>query len=241
MDEQPAILVVEDDTDIREMMATLFGMSGFEVFPCESAECGLKALREREFDLILTDYALPRKSGLWLLEEAKTEGLIDDTPVLIVTAHPNVNDQAPYEVIQKPFDLDELIERVRHRMDGADSREPRRPRHAMPLEGGDRLRGRSPECSAPIELILYVGSQSARSFAAVSQIKKALKRFSPSWVRLTVCDLSLPQVQSRSDLKALTPASTSAPRTLCPRTFILGHSTNRELLLELLADCSDPN
>jgi CheY-like chemotaxis protein len=45
---------------------------------------------KQAFDLVLTDYALPRKSGLWLLEEAESEGLIQGTPVLIVTAHPNV-------------------------------------------------------------------------------------------------------------------------------------------------------
>jgi len=228
MDEQPAILVVEDDTDIREMMATLFGMSGFKVVPCESAECGLKALREREFDLVLTDYALPRRSGLWLLEEAKTEGLIDDTPVLIVTAHPDVNEQAPYEVIQKPFDLDDLIERVRRRVEGADGRGPKQPRLTMPLEGGHGLRGRSPDCPGAIELILYVGAQSPRSSPAVRKIKTALRRFNSSRLKLTVCDAS-----------TLTPPPER--RTLCPRTFILGHATNPEPLLELLADCGDPN
>src|SRR6476646_6678137 len=97
---QPAILVVEDDRDIREMMATLLGMAGFTVQACESAECGLNALREGEFDLILTDYALPRQSGLWLLEHAEAEGLINGTPVMIVTAHPHVQGAAAYEVIQ---------------------------------------------------------------------------------------------------------------------------------------------
>lgn len=228
MDEQPAILVVEDDTDIREMMATLFGMSGFKVFPCESAECGLKALREREFDLVLTDYALPRQSGLWLLEEARTEGLIDDTPVLIVTAHPDVNDQAPYEVIQKPFDLDDLIERVRLRVEGADGRGPKPPRLTMPVEGDSGLRGGSPECPRSIELILYVSSPSPRSSAAVRRIKKALQGFKSPQLKLTVCDPS-----------TFTPAPVR--RTLCPRTYILGHATNPEPLLELLADCGDPN
>jgi DNA-binding NtrC family response regulator len=231
MDGQPAILVVEDDTDIREMMATLFGMSGFNVFPCESAEGGLKALREREFDLILTDYALPRQSGLWLLEEAKTEGLIDDTPVLIVTAHPDVNDKAPYEVIQKPFDLDDLIERVRRRVEGADSRGPKPPRITMPVETGHGLRGGTPGCPESIELIVYVSAQSPRSSAAVRKIRKALERFTSSRLTLTVRDVS----------DSLPPVPASVSRPLCPRTFILGHATNPEPLLELLADCGDPN
>src|SRR6188508_563173 len=110
---QPAVLLVEDDRDIRELIVTLLGMAGFEVVPCETAEMGFNALREQAFDLILTDYALPRQSGLWLLQEAESEGLIQGTPVMIVTAHPDVESKAAYEVVQKPFDLDDLIERVR--------------------------------------------------------------------------------------------------------------------------------
>src|SRR3954464_4889357 len=72
----PAILVVEDDPDIREMLSTLLQIAGFVVVSCESAECGLNALREQEFDCVVTDYALPRQSGLWLLDNAKAEGLI---------------------------------------------------------------------------------------------------------------------------------------------------------------------
>ena len=68
-------------------------MAGFAVVACDTAECGLNALREQEFDLVLTDYALPRQSGLWLLQEAESEGLIQGTPVLIVTAHPAGGDR----------------------------------------------------------------------------------------------------------------------------------------------------
>ena len=113
---QLTVLLVEDDRDIREMVRTLLDMAGFAVVSCDTAECGLNALREQEFDLVLTDYALPRHSGMWLLQEADSEGLIQGTPVLIVTAHPQVENPSGYEVIQKPFDLDELIERVGQRI-----------------------------------------------------------------------------------------------------------------------------
>ena len=104
----PTILLVEDDRDIREMISTLLDMSGFTVVACETAESGLNALREQEFDLVLTDYALPQQSGLWLLNEAQSEGLLEGRPALIVTAHPQVAGGDSYEVIQKPLDLDEL-------------------------------------------------------------------------------------------------------------------------------------
>src|SRR5262245_49869131 len=78
----PAVLVVEDDRDIRDMLSTLLEISGFAVVSCDTAEAGLNALREQEFDLVLTDYALPARSGTWLLQHAEAEGLIQGTPVL---------------------------------------------------------------------------------------------------------------------------------------------------------------
>jgi DNA-binding response OmpR family regulator len=229
---QPTILLVEDDRDIREMLTTLLEIAGFAVQAYDSAEGGLNALREGQFDLILTDYALPRHSGLWLLENAEAEGLIRGTPVVIVTAHPHVEGTGTYEVIHKPFDLDELIERVRYRVEGEGQRR-RRPPSLRSDAPGDGSGG--PECPEPVELILYVSSQSPRSHAAVRNIKNVLKRFNASRVKLTVCDLARDPSGGIEDRVAFTP--TLVRKTPGPRTFILGHVTNPELVLELLADC----
>jgi CheY-like chemotaxis protein len=230
---QPAILLVEDDRDIREMLTMLLDMAGFHVQPCESAEAGLNALREGEFDLILTDYALPRQSGLWLLEHAEAEGLIKSTPVMIVTAHPDVEAASSYEVIHKPFDLDELIEKVRYRVEGDGPRRRRNP--AMRRTEGDSGNGGGTECPDPVELILYVSSESARSYAAVRNIRRVLKRFKSSRVKLTVYDLARDPSRGIEDSVAFTP--TLVRKSPGPRTFILGHVTNPDLLMELLADC----
>jgi CheY-like chemotaxis protein len=234
---RPTILLVEDDPDIREMMNTLLSMAGFVIVSCDTAEGGLNALREQAFDFILTDYALPRRSGMWLLENAEAEGLIDGTPVLIVTAHPHVDGAGTYEVIQKPFDLDDLVERVRRRMELEGDNAPRRRRQSMPIvppgQDGDEIG--QPKCPDPIELILYVSSQSPRSFAAVKNIRKVLERFESSQVKLTICDLSQDPGGGIEDSVAFTP--TLVRRTPGPRTFILGHLTNPDVLLELLADC----
>ena len=227
---QSTILVIEDDLDIRELLTTLFDMAGFGVIACDTAECGLEALRERTFDLVLTDYALPRHSGVWLLQNAEAEGLIHGTPVLIVTAHPNVEGADGYEVIQKPFDLDELVERVRYKVE---EQGPRRAPAAVPSRSQKGEHGGwipAPDCPNPVELILYVGAQSPRSLAAVENIKKILDRCHSSRVRLTVCDLS-----ADPDAVAFTPALVR--KTHGPRTFILGHITNPEIVMELLADC----
>jgi hypothetical protein len=80
-----------------------------------------------------------------------------------------------------------------------------------------------------------VSSRSARSFAAVRNIKRVLKRFNSSRVKLTVCDLAQDPARGIEDSVSFTP--TLVRKTPGPRTFILGHVTNPELVLELLADC----
>jgi CheY-like chemotaxis protein len=231
----PAILLVEDDRDIRDMMCTLLDLAGFAVVTCETAEEGLDALREQKFDLLITDYALPGYSGSWLLEAAEAEGLIQDTPVLVVTAHPDVKLARSYEVIQKPFDLDDLVERIRQRMEGDGARRRRVPTlpraHDVRSEGD----GHQPDHPAPVELILYASARSPRSAEAVETIRRVLARFNSSRVKLTVCELP-----GDSAPGAVTDgASPVSPARGTPgaRTFILGHITNPELVLELLEDC----
>jgi circadian clock protein KaiB len=118
-------------------------------------------------------------------------------------------------------------------MEGGGGQKRRRQPAALP--GGNPDSRGDGECPEPVELILYVSSQSPRSYAAVRNIKKVLERFHASRVKLTVCDLSTNPSAGIEDSVAFTP--TLVRKTPGPRTFILGHITNPELLLELLADC----
>jgi two-component system, cell cycle response regulator CpdR len=233
----PAILLVEDDGDIRDMLVTLLEMAGFAVVPCDCAEVALDALREGEFDLVLTDYALPRHSGVWLLRTAEAEGLLQGTPALIVTAHPQIDADGIYEVIRKPFDLDELVERVRQHLEG--DRGTRRRRPDVPPGDGDGSHGNAsgggPSGPGPVELILYVSGNSPKADAAVSTMRKVLERFNSPKVVLTV----YPLPESANCVVADAVEQTGVPprqNASAARTLILGHITNPELLLELLED-----
>jgi DNA-binding response OmpR family regulator len=226
------ILLVEDDSDVREMLSTMLEMSGFAVVACDCAEPALDALREQEFDLVLTDYALPRHSGTWLLRTAAAEGLLQGTPALIVTAHPQVEDDGSYEVIRKPFDLDDLVERVRHRLGGEKDGRPRRQLTGVPESRGA---GGGPASPEPVELILYVNANSPKADAAVSQMRRVLERFNSHKVTVTVCPLPEPTNCAVADSSA----DVTAPvrQQVSARTLILGHITHPEILLELLSDC----
>jgi len=227
---KPAVLVVEDDRDIRDMLSTLLEIAGYEVRACATAEEALNAWREEIFDLVLTDYALPQRTGLWLIENAAAEGLTAETPVLIVTAHANVASSATYEVIPKPFDVDDLIERVRRRTENA---RPRRRQLAGRARTSDPP-AEGPQCPEPVELVLYVNAKSPRSAAAVRTLRRAVERINSPRARITICETD----EDPCSPPAAPPPQTAFDRTTSgPRTFILGHITNPEPLLELLSDC----
>jgi DNA-binding response OmpR family regulator len=228
------ILLVEDDADISDLMDTLLRLAGFEPTVCSNAEMGLEQLREHPFDLVLTDYALPNRTGGWMIRQAKAEGLLEATPVVVVTAHPNPPDIEGYEVICKPFDLDHLVTRVKQQLDGNGRRRTAIPAvKAVSGRPGDS--NGDGDCPDPVELILYVSSYSPKSAAAINNIKSVLSRYQSSRVNLTIYDLSQNPEAGRADSVAFTP--TLVKRSPGPRTFILGHISNPDVLVELLQAC----
>jgi CheY-like chemotaxis protein len=229
------ILVVEDDPDIRDLLSTLLEMAGYNTTACATAEEGLNALREETFDFVLTDYALPNRTGGWLLQQAQQEGLLDATPALVVTAHPNPSDVDGFDVFPKPFDLDHLIAHVRQRLDGSGPKRARSQREAAPGSSHHNGNGQDDGCREPIELILYVSADSPRSANAINNIKRVLSRYRSGKVTLTICDLAKNPMMGQADSIAFTP--TLVKRSPGPRTYILGHITNPELLIELLDGC----
>lgn len=238
---RPTILLVEDERDIRDLLVTLFELAGFVAHACGSAEQALEQLREQAFDCVLTDYMLPNRSGAWLLQQAGSEGLLQATPALVITAHPNPRDVDGLEVISKPFDLDELVDRVKRRLEGAAP--PRKPARrgaatAARSRGGRNQGGQGEDdCPDPIELILYVSTHSPHSASAIENVKRVLDKFKSTQVRLTIHDLAKDPARGERDAVTFTP--TLVKRSPGPRTFILGHITNPDLLLELLEGCQE--
>jgi DNA-binding NtrC family response regulator len=107
------ILVVEDQPDVRRMLATALQMEGHAVDEAATAADGLKCLEQSRYDLVLSDYAMPGGTGTWMLHQASQRGLMNHTIALIMTAHPDVRDLENVEVISKPLELDKFLEQVR--------------------------------------------------------------------------------------------------------------------------------
>ena len=114
---RPSILLVEDSDDLRALMIFILEAEGYSIESARSAEEGLRMLNTRHYDLVLSDYALPGRTGAWLLREAVNRHLLSRMHGVIVTAHPQVRDADGFEVIYKPLDFDAFLARVRCYLD----------------------------------------------------------------------------------------------------------------------------
>lgn len=112
------ILVVEDDPDIRRLVGKLLMLEGHAVEEAADGELALAALRRSVPDLVVLDVMMPRKDGLTVLKEMRTEGIKDKTKVMLLTAKNSESDWLRgYKAgadgyVPKPFDPEALIREI---------------------------------------------------------------------------------------------------------------------------------
>lgn len=112
------ILVVEDEPDIRELVAITLGYNGYDV---ESAADGLEALALADngaFDLIILDVRMPRMTGYEACRELRMKDTTKGVPIIFLSAKGQESEvQAGLEAgadeyIIKPFAPADLVQRV---------------------------------------------------------------------------------------------------------------------------------
>lgn len=110
------VLVVEDDTWIRSLMADLLSGEGYHVLQAPDGKAGMELAQQHDPDVILLDLAMPEKSGLDVLHELKSGKPTRDIPVIVVSAYAMLmmgsDARRADGVIQKPFDLADLLAQV---------------------------------------------------------------------------------------------------------------------------------
>ena len=120
------LLLVEDDAMIGEAVLDLLRAENYAVDWVRDGEMADTATLAQAYDLILLDLGLPRRDGLDVLQTWRTRKL--RTPVLIATARDSVAqrvqglDAGADDYILKPYDLDELLARIRALLRRADGR-----------------------------------------------------------------------------------------------------------------------
>ncbi|HEY8414012.1 MAG TPA: response regulator transcription factor [Pyrinomonadaceae bacterium] len=110
------LLIADDDTDMRLLLAEYFRRLGFQVEERESGMAALEAAIAGRFDCFILDVSMPGMSGLELLKRVRDRGI--QTPALFLTAHDALDDKvAGFEAgaddyLAKPFSPRELEYRV---------------------------------------------------------------------------------------------------------------------------------
>lgn len=116
------ILIVEDDPEIREMLALLLLRDGHQVQQASSAEDAARLLSAKQFDLMIVDWMLPGVSGAELIKQARKQvgiGKVAQMPVLMVTAKSEPEDviagleAGADDFMTKPFEPTILMARVK--------------------------------------------------------------------------------------------------------------------------------
>jgi DNA-binding response OmpR family regulator len=111
------LLLVEDDPMVGSLLETALGQAGYAVERCTDAECGEHAIKVQTFDVVILDIGLPGRSGLDLLRSLRRAQC--EVPVLILSARFTPPDRVlgldlgADDYLVKPFDLDELLARLR--------------------------------------------------------------------------------------------------------------------------------
>jgi len=223
----PRILLVEDDEDIRQLLLVALQAQGYRVDQAADAEAGLSSLRRGPYDLILSDYDLPGKTGAAMLREAGAAGLLDDAATVVVTAHPEPEDVDDSTLVRKPLDLEKFLRQVRAIFD---SRRAPRERRAAP-----RPAASPPEARERVALRLYVSPASPPSVKARRNMEKLLERIGPVNVDFEVLDLALEPLRAETDNVVFTP--TLVKHWPEPRVWILGDLSDPVVVGDLLHMC----
>jgi two-component system response regulator MprA len=111
------LLVVDDEQAVREALAVVLALDGFEVSTAADGRAGIRALRESRPDAVILDVLMPEIDGLEMCRRLRATG--DRTPVLMLTARAEVSERVAGleagadDYLVKPFAREELIARLR--------------------------------------------------------------------------------------------------------------------------------
>ncbi len=111
------ILVAEDERDLNEILCKKLRSEDYCVDGCFDGEEALDYLASVEYDAVILDIMMPKRSGLQVVEQLRRQG--NHTPVLFLTARDSIDDRVTGldagadDYLVKPFAFDELLARLR--------------------------------------------------------------------------------------------------------------------------------
>ena len=115
----PHVLIVEDDVNIRDLIALHLGLEGLQTSAVGDGREALDRVTTEAFDLVLLDLMLPGIDGISICRALRRSGPNQDAPVLMLTARREESDKVlglesgADDYLAKPFGVRELVARVR--------------------------------------------------------------------------------------------------------------------------------
>jgi len=103
------ILIVDDESDIRDSLAELLSEAGYDTISATSAKSAFAMLSSDSVDLVLTDIRMPEVNGFALKRMIKESETFKHIPVIFMSGYSPDIDKAPSLVMTKPFNFDDLL------------------------------------------------------------------------------------------------------------------------------------
>ncbi len=141
MDDKPRLLIVEDNTDLSDMLSAYFRVQNYEVLVANWGEEGLRLSQENSVDLVVLDIRLPDIDGYEVCRQLRLQRRTADIPIIFLTEKRDRVDKLQglelgvVDYITKPFDIQELKLRVRNAINRANRQALINPVTDLP-EGG---------------------------------------------------------------------------------------------------------
>ncbi|MFO1009193.1 MAG: sigma-54 dependent transcriptional regulator [Planctomycetota bacterium] len=116
MKKKPNVLIVDDETFVRESLAEVLKSEGFGVFAAAGVDEGVRVLGAESVHVVISDLRMPKKDGLVLLREAKRAGI--PIPIVMITGVGTLAEavtamkEGAYDFLQKPVDPRVLVKSV---------------------------------------------------------------------------------------------------------------------------------
>jgi len=117
---RPLVLVVEDDPDLGETIVSFLKDEGLDAKLARDGDQAMRLVDQLAPATMILDLMMPRRDGFSVLRELRADGRIAHLPVIVVTAIFGLSERlyatelGAADYVTKPFELDELLERVRN-------------------------------------------------------------------------------------------------------------------------------
>ena len=116
---KPLVLIVEDDNDLGSSIVDYLKEEGLDAKLARDGDQAMRMVDSLAPSVVVLDLMMPRRDGFSVLRELRADGRISNLPVIVVTAIFGMSERlyaselGAADYITKPFDLDDLVGRVK--------------------------------------------------------------------------------------------------------------------------------